>query len=446
MIKRFALGRLFHPICVIGLLGFSTTAIASAFQLWDQDAAGVGNYHAGRAALANDASTSYYNPAGINRIKNQQLVIGDVAILSDIQYRGTVSTNTYQANAPQMVTAQGGSFSQIPDLHYVAPISDKVGFGLSIATPFSLKTNYGRNTALQYASTMSRVQVVDVSPALAFNLTQTFSVGIGLDAQRMGAEFDQTVTSAGVNSMSTTKGWDTAYGFHVGALYEFLPTTRFGLAYNSQVVHHIRGTSRLVGPIANTVNSAVGSTATSIVSPYANTHLTLPPFTTFSAYHQLDSRWAVMGTAIFTQWQVFQNLTIKNVASAQTSPTLAASTATINLPAHYRNTWNFSVGTDYMATEKLTLRTGVGYDQSPVSNTYRNVQIPDSNRYALAFGGHFQATKTMGFDLGWTHLFIPGNATVNPPAQVSGGQVVTTNGKVSSNADVFGAQFTWDIL
>lgn len=449
MIKRFAWGRLFHLMCVTGALGMSTNAMASAFQLWEQDGASVGDYHSGRAAQALDATTAFYNPAGITRIKNQQIVLGDVGILTNIKYRGTVATNTYLGGVPINTTAQGGSFSQIPNFHYVAPLTDYLGFGLSVAVPFGLKTDYGRDTVLRYAATMSQLRVVDVSPALGLNVTDKISVGAGVDIQRMNAEFDQVGTlGVGWDTNSKNQGWDTAWGYHLGALFQYLPGTRFGLAYNSQVVHHVRGTSKFVGPVADLFNLTSGLPAGPIVSETANVHLTLPPFTTFSAYHELNQTWAIKGTVVFTQWHVFQNLTLKDVASVGLVNGVhrPVTNLTVTIPEYYRNTWNVSIGTDYHMTDKLTLRSGVGYDQSPTSNQYRNVQVPDNDRYALAFGGRYQATKTLSFDLGWTHLFVLGNTVINPPPQVMGMESVTTRGKVTSSADVFGAQFTWNIL
>jgi long-chain fatty acid transport protein len=90
------------------------------------------------------------------------------------------------------------------------------------------------------------------------------------------------------------------------------------------------------------------------------------------------------------------------------------------------------------------LRGGLGFDESPATNTYRNVQMPDNNRYVVAFGSHFKATKTVAFDLSWLHLFVP-QARINPPPQVAGNEVVTTSGQVNGGADVFGAQITWNL-
>jgi long-chain fatty acid transport protein len=451
MARRFAIRRLLQVMCTIGVLGLSTQAMASAFQLFEQDGASVGDYHAGRAAQANNASTAFYNPAGMTMIRNQEFVIGDVLILSDIKYSGNVSVNTLNGGAPQSVVAQGGAFSQVPDLFYVAPINDRWSFGFSVVAPFGLKTDYGRNTALRYAATSTELTVIDVSPSLAFNITRKISVGAGFDWQRLGAEFDQDATLFGLTATGTNKAWSTAYGFHVGTLVQVLPTTRIGLAYNSQVVHHVRGSSKLYGPATDFVTGLPfnGGVPTSIVSQYANAHVTLPAYTTLSAFHQLNDRWALMATTIYTQWSVFQNLTLSDIAVVNVNGLglpVPSNNYVLSLQEGYRNSWNFSGGAEYKATDKATLRGGLGYDESPVKNTNRDIRIPDGGRYAVAFGGHYQATKAFAFDLGWTHLFVIGNQNVTPPPLIVGAQATITNGTVQTAADIFGAQFTWDIV
>jgi long-chain fatty acid transport protein len=465
MVKRGSIHQLLRLMCVGGMVALSSNALAAAFQLYEQDGATVGDYHAGRAAQANDASTTFYNPAGLVHMKNQQLVIGDVGVFSDLKYRGTDSVFLKPVNYPTAIpiasaqntniVAQGGAFSQIPNFYYALPITPSIGLGLSLNAPFGLRTVYGRDTALRYAATKSDIEVVDLSPAIGVRVYKGLSLGAGFDMQRMAAEFDQmAMAGTGTDSYSTNKGWSTAYGFHLGALYElpFASETRIGLTYNSQIVHHIRGTSRFTGPLANlALDIPLGEPAT-IYSGEANAHLTLPPYTTLSGFHQVNPKWAVMGSVIYTQWSVIQNLTLQDIAAADALLTpfgimpVPSTTVTVNLPTHYRNAWNFSVGSEYYVNDKVTLRGGVGYDQTPVKNYYRDVRIPDSNRYAIALGTHFQATKTIGVDLGWTHLFMVGQARINPPVETTGGQVVQTNGNLQGSADVFGAQLTWDIV
>ena len=50
------------------LLGVSTGVPAAGFQLIEQNASGLGNAYAGQAAAAENASTIFYNPAGMTAL------------------------------------------------------------------------------------------------------------------------------------------------------------------------------------------------------------------------------------------------------------------------------------------------------------------------------------------------------------------------------------------
>lgn len=442
--KRFVMRRLVALLCATGSLGFTAEAMASGFQLWEQDGATPGNYHAGYAASADNASIAYYNPAGITLFKNQEITVGGVAVLTDFKYKGdvTVATNGL-GSATQYSTAQGGTFGVVPNLHYVTPLTDKLGFGFSIDAPFGLKTSYGNDTFVSYAATETSLTVIDVSPSLGLQVTDKASIGLGFDIQRMYAEFDSLAglvfpgAPAPIEPTdSTNKADDTGYGYHAGVMYQFTPLTRAGLSYHSQVVHHLNGTSRFEGPLADAVG---GGTYTS----HASAGVTLPPFTALSVISRVHPRVALMGSIIYTQWDTFKNLVINDVSGIEDFD--QSQSITVSIPEHYHNTWNATVGANYYATDKLMLRTGVGYDETPVTDEYRNVQLPDNDRYVIAFGGHYQATKAIGMDLSWSHFFF-NQAVVNPPPQETGDQTVTTNGHATGGADVFGAQLTWDIV
>jgi len=442
--KRFYVRPLLIALCAAGITVLSVESFGSGFQLFEQDGASVGNYHAGYAAEAADASTAFYNPAGITRFQNQQIVIAGVGVATNVKYKGTVAVNTITTldGQPQVfpVTSQGGVFAFVPAVHYVTPLSERVGFGFSIDVPFGLKVDYGRSTQLRYASTLSSVQVIDISPTLAIKATDKLSFGAGPDIQSMRGEFNQegTLGGAELDSDGINSADDTGYGYHAGALYEFSPETRAGLSYHSQVVHHLTGTSDFTGPLARD-DGLTGPTH----SQRALVNITLPPYTALSVFHKINPQFAVMASAVFTQWDTIQNLTLRDVAGVSGTDRIA--NMTVVIPQYYRNTWNLSVGGDYYATDKIILRSGIGFDQTPVSSTYRNVQMPDNNRYVVAVGGHYQATKSVGMDLGWMHLFI-NKAHIIPPPQVTGSEIAYTNGSVTAGADVFSAQVTWDII
>lgn len=464
--KRFVIRPLIAMLCISGL---SSEVMASAFQIWEQDGASTGNYHAGYAAEASDASIAWYNPAGIPRIQNQQLVLGSAVIVSDFKYKGSIGiterspvftpdgiTYPFFTQTFPNVTAQGGTFNVPPNLHYVAPISDWIGFGFSIDVPFGLKTNYGERTPLRYASTLTSIDVVDFSPAIGFKISDKASLGVGFDIQRAFADFNSVgalinpfepkVILPEYNSRSINHADDTGYGVRLGWLYEFTPCTRMGISYHSQVVHHLTGTSKLRGPIADTFNKGE-----KIVSEHAKANIKLPPYTALTVFHKPSPQVAVMGTLIYTQWNTFKTLTLRNAAGVVNTtdidnPVVSSTNIEVNIPENYHNSWSVSLGANYYPTDTIILRTGVGYDQSPVSNHDRNIQLPDASRYAFALGAHFQATKTIGIDAGWSHIFFLGRVKVNPPAEAVGAQIVNVDGNVRGGADVLTGQITWDIF
>jgi long-chain fatty acid transport protein len=436
MKKRFTIRRLMFLMSTVGAVGFSSNVLASGFQLWEQDGASIGNYHAGRAAEAADASTNFYNPAGLVRIHNQQLVVGVSPILTNFVYKGTVAVNNL-ADESVPVTNQGGGFNLVPDLHYAAPINDNLVFGLSLVSPFGLKTNYGYDTNLRYAATLSSLMVIDLAPSLGYAVNDHFSLGAGPDLEHASSEFNLVATAytPELDTDGGGQGWSNAVGYHLGALYQFSDATRIGLSYQSKVKHHMKGHSSFVGPLANDYDGGEQ------YSGSYSTNVTLPAVTSLSLFHGLNERVDLMGTITYTQWSVFKDVIMNDVAAIQDG--VSSNTVTVVIPQNYHNTWNYSVGGNIHVNRQFFIRTGVGYDQSPANNQDRNVQLPDADRVAVSLGGHYQATKSLGFDLSWTHFFQM-NPTIDT-VQTVGDQETTTNGTVSDNADVYGLQVKWDI-
>lgn len=443
MKKNRALNPLFFLMATMGVLGYTGNVSAAAFQLWEEDGASIGNYHAGRAAIAEDASTAYYNPAGLIRISNQELVLAVVPITTDFLFDGTVAVNTIENNSPMATKAQGGSLNFVPDLHYVAPLLENLVFGLSVVIPFGLDTNYGNQTVVRYAATTTSLRVVDITPSLGFAITPKLSIGAGIDIEYSHAIFDLAgglfepglLDTDANNSLS-----GNGIGYHAGIMYQFTPQTRIGLAYQSKVTHDLTGTSKFTGPLANGGNPNLGLVQT---NDNLNATAILPATTTLSLFSAVHPSWDVMGTVNYTQWSVFKDIILYDVSGIDAEMN-SSNTITVNIPQNYRNTWNYAVGVNYHANDQWFIRTGAGYDQTPTNDEDRNLQLPDGDRIALALGTHFQATKTVGFDVSWTHFF---NTTA--PIDVTetvGGQVTTTRGNVTANADVYGFQVKWDMV
>ena len=67
---------------IIGAFSFSLFAHAAAFQFYELGAPVNGTAGVGQAAISNDASTSYYNPAGMMQLQDSQFLLGAQPILA----------------------------------------------------------------------------------------------------------------------------------------------------------------------------------------------------------------------------------------------------------------------------------------------------------------------------------------------------------------------------
>jgi long-chain fatty acid transport protein len=72
----------------------------------------------------------------------------------------------------------------------------------------------------------------------------------------------------------------------------------------------------------------------------------------------------------------------------------------------WRDTWFLSTGTEYRATNSLTLRAGAAWDKSPVREATRTPRIPDADRYWLPAGASWQAMRDLTLSVAYTHIFV----------------------------------------
>ena len=402
----------------LGLLGsilsVSQTIQASAFQILEQSNASLGNFHAGAGARADDASTAFYNPAGMTLLKQTQISIGMAGINIDARFQGTIITNV---PAPLSADAQGGTFNLVPNFHIVTPLGPRGAFGFSVAAPFGLDTSYAENTSVAQAATLTKLEVINISPSIAYQLTQRLSLGLGLDIMHGSGELNQqveltqpvTISGPITNQLA---GWSA--GWHAGLLYQISEQTRVGLTYRSKVDATVSGDSTL---LTNKTNASMD--------------ITLPPTVTLDFYHAFNRVFTGLATVAFTQWNTIQSFTLTNTALG-----------TVVLPQNFKNTWRFSLGGNVKLNKKWTWQFGLGYDQTPVNDNDRNIKLPDNNHYVVSTGIQYQATQSLQLSAGYLHVFIP-KAKIDITAVPN--QNVGQLGNVTGHADVIGIQVNWKI-
>lgn len=423
---------------------------AQGFQNFEQNASALGDAYAGMSASAEDASTGYFNPAGLVLFDTRQVTYSTVADFDDSDFSGNSIWQSYAApfGTPSFLYQQTGSASgnktqYFPAFNEAIPFNKRFAVGLNVGIPYSIDTDYSNNSIVRYEATESHFYVVDIAPSMAYLFTPKWSLGIGADFDYAHADFDSIVglpapVFSGANptlfdSQSENEGGDWGLGWHGGVLYQYSPVTRFGLAYHSQVNFDLTGESELTGPI-------VGINGLGLINNNLNMPMKTPNSADFSVYHALTQQWELLGSVVYTDWSNLNNIGINNAVYVINGLPVAVNS---QIPLHLRNTWYTAVGTNYKINSQFTLRGGLGFAESPATQN-TSIMIPTNNNVIVGTGIQYNLNQMWGFDLGYQHWFAIQNSVRNTNVNTVNA-LVSSNGQLKQNVNLVGFQITWNI-
>lgn len=397
--KTFPPTRLALGLALAGVAGLSH---AAGFALIEQNASGLGNAFAGQAASAQDASTIFFNPAGMTLLPDRQLVVAGHLIKPQAEFSGT-------SNIGGGDGGDAGGLALVPNAYFAYRLTPDIHVGIGMNAPFGLKTEYDSTWAGRTQAIKSELKVINLNPSIAWKASESLSLGAGLSLQYAKA----TLTNlAGAAGLATIEGDDYSWGFNLGALWQLSDTTRIGLAYRSEVEQKLEGTAQF------SVVSALNGPVTA--------DLTLPDSASLSLLHKLSPRLELLADMTWTGWSDFHELRIKRTTGATLGLT----------PENWSDNYRYSVGANYRLNDQLTLRGGVAYDETPVSDAFRTARIPDESRTWVAFGAQYRLSGKSAIDVGYAHLFVQ-DARIN---KTESGVVLT--GTYDASVDILSAQFT----
>jgi len=444
---RYTLFKLTGLLCCTSLISIaSSVSHAAGFAIIEQGVSGLGNAYAGAAARAEDASTLYFNPAGMTFLSGQQAVAGLHIIKSSVKFtdsNSNINTGGDGGNA--------GTTGVIPNLYYIMDINEDIKFGLGINVPFGLATEYDKNWRGRYQAVDSSVTAININPSLAFKANEQWSFGLGVSLQYIEAELtnavdfgticlDQelsnggtlpngTCNSVGLNPRATDgfskiTGDDWGVGFNLGVIYSLSDATRIGLSYRSEVKQDLDGKADFTLPAA-----AQSIFATAFADTGVSAKIDLPATAALSAYHQLNNRWALLADITWTGWSSFQELKIE---------------FDNNRPAsieeeNWDDSARYSLAVNFMPDKQWTYRAGLAFDETPIpSDEMRTARIPGSDRTWLAFGAGYTLTKNFQVDVAYVHIFVA-DAKINRTGAT--GDILI--GSYESSVDILSAEARW---
>ncbi|MEO8738536.1 MAG: outer membrane protein transport protein [Casimicrobiaceae bacterium] len=446
-------------------------AFGSAFALQEQNASGLGNAYAGGAAVAEDVSTIWFNPAGLSRIKSMQVVAAGNLICPSAKFNDNGNSRPAMFQTLGGNGGDAGGCAAVPNLYLGVPITDRWSFGLGVNVPFGLKTEYDSNWLGRFQAIESKIETINVNPTLAFAATKELTLGAGVNWQKVDATLTNQVNfaalyaqgigglvangtipataaptligaAAGLESGAKIEGNDNAWGWNAGVLWQATPSTRFGASYRSSIKYTVNGTVNFNNPTASQLGAlpptlapvgalVVNGVNAALVNGNVSLALKTPDSANVSFFSTVNDKWDVMADLQYTGWKSIQQLQIVRSTGVVLN----------TLPENFRNTWRGSVGANYHYDDRWTIRGGVAYDQSPVNNTDRSPRLPDNNRTWIALGAQYKFNPNWTLDVAYSYIWVQ-----NPDINQNGGNQAglgLISGSYKSNVNILGAQVAY---
>lgn len=374
------------PVSAIALAAaavFAMPASASGFQSVEQNASGLGVSYAGAAAVADNASTVYYNPAGLTGLPGVQISVGLVGALQRYEFDDDGSIGLTGGEG-----GQAGQWRSLPNAYFSWAATPDLAFGLGVSSPYSLDLEYDRDWLGQGIGTRARITSVNINPAIAYRLSDKVSLGFGLDYQTLKLK----TAFAGASDSDS----DSDLGWNAGALFTLSPAMRVGVAYRSGMKFRLDASSPTLGAF-----------------PGVNQHgrFETPDTFSLSVWQQVSDKWEAMGDISYTRWK--------------------------SLDDYEHDSWRLAWGAAYTYNERWKSKFGLAYDRSPVRTSDRSVLLPDAHRLWFSLGGQYRFSQYAALDFGYAYQRVK-TSRVNET--LGGG--LRLRGDYDASGHIIGVQYT----
>ncbi len=314
-----------------------------------------------------DASTIFYNPGGLARLKGIQVYADVVPVIPNTAY----GTNMYSAQSkPQVFT---------PFSFYIGgPIQEgsRLAIGLGVYTPAGLGITWPDNWAGSNIVQAVQFSAIFVQPTVSYRVSDFLSVGGGFVYGTGTLDYSSTLpveTYVGNNDTlgkAKLHGTATGVGFNLGVHLKVNDNLQVGLTYRSQVNMGISS-----GDATFTVPTSV---AANFPHTQFDSQLPLPQVASIGVGYRTGDL-TLLFDLNYTGWNSFDSLRIN---FAQHTPAVQD----LHEPRHYRNTLTPRLGANYKLSKTVALMAGACYDPTPVTNGFVSPDLPDADRIVGSCG------------------------------------------------------------
>jgi len=377
----------------------ATSAQAAGLWLYENGTTGMGTATAGRAALANDASTAFNNPAGMTRLDRSQLQIGLVGLDIQSEFSGQTTFTRLDGSVETSGNNNNiGSFTLAPNLSYVHVVSPDLQLGVTVGSYFGLALDYGDSWQGRYYVQNAEILTMGITPSVGYKVNDWFSVGGGATVLYGKLKEDIAVNTSPLGLRDLNDGTlkidsdDVGYGYNLGVLFQPAKSTRIGVTYISEVKFKFDDVAKIDMP-STIIGDAI---AARVNSSKLDLEWTIPQAVNASIYQQLTDKLAIMANVGWQDWSRFGDIDVDlssvHIDSGKT------------VDAGFKDTWHGALGLHYRFAEPWLWQVGFAYDSEPVETKHRSPMLPLDRQYRYATGIEYTYDKDITLGLDYTFI------------------------------------------
>ena len=503
-------------LVLFSLTGLS--AFASGFFIADSPGNSLG---AGSIGVANptDASAVFYNPAGLTKLKKNNALISstffyfpkgeftrkddEFAKFYDDQYYIDKGIYT-EENSPKKYGDKYVYKDDAGDYHYKSiGLAKSYGFGgymLAFSTDalpieglrlglvtnnlFGARIEFPNDGPNQYMMRLIDFRTVQISPAVAYEISPNLSIGFGLSIQkadlqmlmntdmytfinRLEPESEsqkdfQELGKAFLNSKQEDPEYavdtkmeldDWGFSGNIGLLLSLdnlfgkSDALNIGFQYHLPVSFELSGKTRM--NYSDKMYELMGEMETNSKALYpdrpemqlsagenpavidTSMDLELPQYFRFGVKYQVLDQLAVLGGCIWMNWAVFEKYYIELGANPLKEN---AGLDHLEYPKNWENAWTFQFGLDYAPVNTLHLMLGYFYDETPIKDEYLMLDYPGNDKNAITTQAVWNINQTYTVSAGAVYfLFEKRDITNNVQQPPVNGKIDVTFSMMTVN-------------